>query len=365
MIPENKYLSDCKFFRGDIPCKPHKNEGVHCESCSHYTPLSSRILIIKLGAIGDVIRTTPLLHKIRKDFPKAEIWWLTYSPDVVPNLVDRILPFTLESILTIRATKFDILINLDKDTQACAIANQVEAISKSGFHLVNGKPAPINELSRAKFLTGLFDDVNQQNTKSYLEEIFEICGWKFKGEEYILDCDESVKWRINSEGKNIVGLNTGCGDRWVSRLLPDEYWIELITKLQDNGYFPILLGGKQEHEKNQNFAEITGAAYLGHFSLSVFISLMNQCDAVVTAVTMGMHIAIGLKKQVILMNNIFNPKEFELYGRGEIVQPDLQCKCFFSPKCKNPDYFCMESLKPEKLFAAVVRCFKNGSNPSK
>ena len=349
------YFRDCKYFRGDVPCRPHKSEGVHCETCSHYTPLVERFLIIKLGAIGDVIRTTPLLHKIKKDFPTAEIWWLTYTPDIVPSVVDKVLPFTLESIVTLQAIQFDMLINLDKDLQACSLANTVKASKKYGFHLYDGKPAPVSSLSEQKFLTGLFDDVNQANKKSYLEEIFEICGWKFNGEEYILDCDDTIKWSTNPEGKKVVGLNTGCGDRWVSRLLPDEYWIELITLLQYEGFYPVLLGGKQEHEKNLSFSNKTGALYLGHFSLPVFISLMNQCDAIVTAVTMGMHLAIALKKQVILMNNIFNPNEFELYGRGEILAPDLACTCFFSPKCKNPDYFCMDSLKPEKIFNSVKR----------
>lgn len=349
------YLEDCRYFRGDIPCRPHKTESVHCNDCSYYSKIAKRILIIKLGAIGDVIRTTPLLHKIKADYPDAAIWWLTYSPDVVPSIVDKVLNFNLESILMLEETKFDILINLDKDTQACALTNRIEADAIYGFVLKDGKPAPANELSVPKFLTGLFDDVNKANEKSYLEEIFEICGWKFSGEEYILETDNTIQWTIESGGKKIVGLNTGCGDRWISRLLPDDYWVELIEMLIGGGYYPLLLGGRQEHEKNTMLSEKTGAAYLGHFSLPVFISLVNQCDAVVSAVTMGMHIAIALKKPLILMNNIFNPKEFELYGRGEIVQPDKECKCFFSPKCRNEDYFCMESLYPHIIYNALVR----------
>jgi heptosyltransferase-2 len=56
--------TDCRHFRGDVPCTPHKKDGVHCESCPFYDPVDKKILIIKLGAIGDVIRTTPLLHRL-------------------------------------------------------------------------------------------------------------------------------------------------------------------------------------------------------------------------------------------------------------------------------------------------------------
>ena len=37
--------------------------------CSYYDPVDKKILIIKLGAIGDVIRTTPLLHKLKATYP--------------------------------------------------------------------------------------------------------------------------------------------------------------------------------------------------------------------------------------------------------------------------------------------------------
>lgn len=351
------YKSDCREYLGHIPCKPHKEYGVHCDNCQYYDKLEGRILIIKLGAIGDVIRTTPLLHKLKEVYPNHEIWWLTYTPDIVPSLVDRIYNYDIESIEVIKQTKFDVLINLDKDTQAGAIANITQAENKFGFTLENGKPAPINELARHKFLTGLFDDLNKENTKSYPEEIFEICGFKFNNEEYILE-SESYNWNLDSYGAKIIGLNTGCGARWTSRLWSDENWIKLIIKLIKNNYYPILLGGKQEHEKNLMFEEKTGAKYLGYFPLKKFISLVNQTDAVVSAVTMGMHIAIGLKKPLILMNNIFNPKEFELYGRGEIIQPSKECKCYFSAKCRNDEYFCMDHLSVEQIFDAILRALK-------
>ena len=353
----NKYYPDCRYFRGDIPCRPHKFNGYHCETCPDYSKTNSRILIIKLGAIGDVIRTTPLLTKIKDEEPNVEIWWLTYSTEIVPSIVDKVLAFTLENIITLKSIEFSKIINLDKDYHACALAEEMKANQKLGFTMINGKPTPANESAVPKFLTGLFDDINKGNNKSYLEEIFEICGWKFEGQEYILEFDSSKKWDIPSNGKKIIGLNTGCGARWVSRLWDNKNWIELIGQLKDKGYFPILLGGKQEDENNRELEKESGAFYAGYFSLQDFITLMNQCDCVVSAVTMGMHIAIGLKKPLILMNNIFNPNEFELYGRGEIVMPEKECKCFFSPKCQNDEYFCMDSLKATTIFDAIERQF--------
>ncbi len=349
------YYADCSQFKGYIPCAPHKETGVHCKDCSYYSPKKDKILIIKLGAIGDVIRTTPLLHKLIAEHPESELWWLTYSPEIVPSVVHKTFKFNSENILLMEETEFGAVVNLDKDTQACALAKRLKSGKLYGFTLVNGRPAPANELAHEKFLTGLFDDVNKANKKSYPEEIFEICGYKFQGEEYILDIDNSYSWDLGNEGKTIVGLNTGCGDRWVSRLWAEEKWIELISMIKQEGMFPLLLGGKQEHEKNLRMAERSGACYKGHFSLQQFLTLVNQCDIVVTAVTMALHIAVGLKKKVVLMNNIFNPAEFELYGRGEIVMPDRECTCYFSPACRNKEYFCMDSLHAQKLMDSVKR----------
>ena len=351
-----EYYRDCRYFRGDVPCRPHKMTGVHCPECREYDKKTSIVLIIKLGAIGDVIRTTPLISRIRSVYPDSEIWWLTYSPDILPPSVDKILPFTLESILQIRATGFKVLINLDKDPHACALAKQVESDLKIGYILnSDGKPDFVDHNARNKFLTGIFDDVNKANRKSYLEEIFEICGWEFKGEEYVLEINNNTKIDIPANGKKIIGLNTGCGDRWKSRLWNTDNWISLIKLLTDKDFFPVLLGGAQENEKNLKLGQATGAYYPGFYPLKEFISLVNNCDLVVTAVTMALHIAIGLKKKVVLMNNIFNPYEFELYGRGEIVQPAKECQCFFSPNCTNNDYFCMDSLTPEMIMSAIIK----------
>ncbi len=349
------YKSDCRHFVGTVPCKPHKTKGYHCATCPDYDKSSGIVLIIKLGAIGDVIRTTPLILKIKKEYPDKKIWWLTYSPEIVPSIVDKVLPYNVESIEIIKSVNFDIAINLDKDLQAGAVINSVKAKSKFGYTIIDGLPAPINDLAVDKFITGIFDDANKANKLSYLQEIFKICGWEFEGEEYILDCNNTILWDLMNGGKQIIGLNTGCGARWVTRLWSDDNWIELINRLQEAGYFPLLLGGSQEDEKNKNYASKTGAFYPGYFSLSNFISLMNQCDAIVSAVTMGMHIAVGLKKPLILMNNIFNPAEFELYGRGEIVQPNVECTCFFSPNCTNDNYFCMDHLTVDSIFNAIIR----------
>lgn len=352
--------TDCRYFKGDVPCSQNKQFGVMCNNCEFYRKTNVKILIIKLGAAGDVIRTTPLLYPLKEEYPDGKIFWLTYTPELVPVnsdiCADVVLKCTFQNAMYLREMEFDVVINLDKDREAISLMNNIKAKKKFGYTIKDGLCYPVNELAEHKFLTGVFDNLSKENKKNYLEEIFEICGYKFKKEKYILELDKHFdgKWDIATQ-KNVIGLNTGCGERWTSRLWSDDNWINLINRLTDNGYEVVLLGGHQEDLKNRLYAENTKAKYFGHFSLKTFVNLVNKCDIVITQVTMTMHISIGLNKKLVLMNNIFNPNEYELYGNGEIIQPRKECKCYFSPKCVNPEYSCMDYLLPEDVYNSAIK----------
>ncbi|MCO6466688.1 MAG: glycosyltransferase family 9 protein [Bradyrhizobiaceae bacterium] len=348
------YRADCIHFVGCVPCKPNKMYGAECSDCSYYTQRKGRILVIKLGAAGDVIRTTVILSSIREVYPEHEIWWITETPQLLPSSVHKRLEFNLANTLLVQATEFDVVYSLDKDAFACALELSVTKKQTFGFTLQDGLPAPANELARHKFITGIFDRANKANTLSYQQEILELCGFTYTGQEYELDVPGASPLVIESSAP-VVGLNTGCGDRWVSREWPLDYWKQLITQLADWKYTVVLLGGPAEHERNIELSSQTQAVYRGTYSLPDFVAVVNRCDVVVSAVTMAMHVAIAMKKPLVLMNNIFNKHEFELYGRGEIIEPPLECQCFFGQTCTNTEYRCMDHLMPQTVADAVKR----------
>lgn len=351
---------DCRHFRGDIPCKPNKLRNKKC-SCDEYVQVSHRILIIKLGALGDVIRSTALLVRYRKMYPNAHITWITHSPDILPHdgSIDVIARFEYKTILPLYSKEFDIAINLDKDAEACTLLSQLNAKKKYGYTIKDNHLAGTNAAADRKIVTGLFDDESKANTKSYPQEIFDICELDFQKEEPVLNVNKELvkKWEVMKEkaqGKKIVGLNTGCGPRWNTRLWPNEYWMELIGQLQKAGYYPVALGGEAEDHRNKAFSAKTGVYYPGTYSLEEFIAITANCDAIVTAVSMMMHIAIGLKRPLVLFNNIFNKHEFEMYGRGIIVEPTTGCDDFYGNTCTR-EKCCMNDLPVEHVFAAVKK----------
>jgi heptosyltransferase-2 len=67
-----------------------------------------------------------------------------------------------------------------------------------------------------------------------------------------------------------------------------------------------------------------------------------------------MHIAIALGKPLVLFNNIFNKHEFELYGKGKIIEPVSGCDCYYGSVCKRERY-CMYDISPDCVLDTIVK----------
>jgi heptosyltransferase-2 len=313
-------------------------------------------LVIKLRAAGEVIRNTPLLRKIHAEHPGAKIFWLTQYPELLPKeAIHKVLPWNFESTLILKDLEFDVLYSLDKDLEACALANQVRAKKKKGFTQKNGVILPFDEDSRRKWTTGAFDDLMKANRRHYIEEIFEICGFQFAEESYWLPRFEAPRVDLDRSRK-VIALNTGAGDMWKPRLYSEKRWEELAKHLISEGHEVFLTGGPSEHERNQRIAKTSGAKYFGTLPMLQFIGLLSLADVIVTSVSFAFHVGVGLGKRIVLLNNTFNASEFYMYGKGKILEPNLPClMCYkndFDEKCVTRD--CMDLITSEQVAKEVA-----------
>jgi heptosyltransferase-2 len=67
-----------------------------------------------------------------------------------------------------------------------------------------------------------------------------------------------------------------------------------------------------------------------------------------------MHIALGLGKKMVLFNNIFNKHEFDVFGRGEIIEPETGCDCYYGAQCSR-ERICMKDISVDSVFDAIQR----------
>src|SRR5207247_7317439 len=97
-------------------CLWHRR-GVALCTCDRYERVEERILIVKLDAMGDVLRSTALLPALAEAHPRAAITWITRK-ESVPLLqrnpyVAEVLELGPEAIVHLQTRAFDRVINLD------------------------------------------------------------------------------------------------------------------------------------------------------------------------------------------------------------------------------------------------------------
>src|SRR5512137_1867749 len=111
----NPYPPACKHFTGYKPCFPNTN----ClEGCVDFDPIGTRILIVNLDAMGNVLVTTSILPAIKRKYPSSHVAWITLK-DAAPLLannpyIDAVYLWEPESWLVLQHVAFDVALNVDK-----------------------------------------------------------------------------------------------------------------------------------------------------------------------------------------------------------------------------------------------------------
>jgi ADP-heptose:LPS heptosyltransferase len=362
--------TDCKHYPGNKPCVPSKREGKKCDDCNYYEPVNFKILIIKLDATGDVLRTTSILPALKREYPKSHITWITKrnAKDLFTNnpLVDEIYLFEdNDTVARLMVEKFNLLIHPDASPVSGSLASIAIAEIKKGYLLdAKGKVVPVNEEAVEWLEMGAFDDFKKKNAKTYQEIIHNIAGLKYhKDEIQVFLNQKEIDFKNEfytvhnlKRFKYFIGLNTGAGTRWQFKQWHLEGYIELIEKLSANKEIGILLyGGPDELERNKilknKFPHLIDTGT--NNSLRQFISLLDLCDVLVTSDTMALHATTALKKKIVCLFGPTSHTEIEDYGRIEKVIPDLDCLVCYKPLC-DFKVTCMGSITSEMVYKKVI-----------
>lgn len=360
---------DCVHFRGDVPCAPSKEHGVVCDGCSHFRKTSKRVLVIKLDAMGDVLRTTCILRPIRAAWPDATVTWIT-APTTVPLLrglpsVVEVLPADHRALALLSTTRFDLALGLDAGPESARLTTLAQADEKRGFGVdERGAVRPLNAGAEAWFQLGLFDALKQANRRTYQELIVEAAGLAGPPGpiELALAADErrdaarrAVEWERRWPR---IGLNLGAGDRWRSKQWPLDHFRALTSSLL--AAYPssavLLYGGPSEREAMD---ALSGGWPPGRVlatgcdnSPRAFAALIGECDVMVTVDTLAMHVALAMRRRVVALFGPTSAAEIELYGLGAKLTPPGGCGCFYRPRCSRVQP-CLATIAPETVLAAI------------
>jgi ADP-heptose:LPS heptosyltransferase len=358
---------DCRYFNGYKPCKYMRL----CRDCPYYDPPSPRVLLINLHALGDVLRTTALLPKIRRKYPEAFITWLTMPASKAllqgNPLIDQILYWNPEILEGLRAREFDILLNVDKAVESCGLAMSIEAFDKRGFGLNRfGTITQLNPEADYLYYLGLDDEEKFfKNKKSELQLLAEAFGFEYQPDEYSLELDPEEKAMARrfreavpiASDEIAVGINTGCSNLYPFKRWRPEYQAKIADRIQQeiSGTQVLLLGGKEDTERNRTIQKIAKTTVIPTPTaqgLRNGIIFEDACDVIVSGDSLGMHLAIGLKKEVVAWFGLSCAQEIELFGRGTKLKADVKCGPCWKRYCDN-DPLCVDSIDPDEVIAAV------------
>jgi heptosyltransferase-2 len=370
----------CKNFSGYKPCISYKNcleNGCQADIPENHNGV--KILIISLEALGAVLGNTAILPAIKRKFPESTIYWLTMenAQKLLHNnkFIDRVFVWNDEQRMILRNIEFDYVMNSDKSDYACAFTNELRAKTKLGFLLnEDGKIIPANKGALYSYLLGNDDQLKfRENKRTGLDILHEAFELEYKMDEYSFAFDETEKTFIDNykneikynPAKTYIGFNTGCSDLYPNKKMTINQHIQLINELGgDNDKVIVLLGGREDSERNLQIINsvnknikhkiISTPTTLG---LRRGVCFMDICDLVISGDSLGMHMAIALKKYIIVWFGLSCAAEIELYGRGEKLIPEgLECSPCWKKVCPF-NLECIDMIDLNKIIA-LTKNFK-------
>ena len=328
-----------------------------------------KLLIIKLGALGDVLRTTPLLTAFKKKDPLGSITWVAdpANVDVLKGnpYIDRLMDSSAATSEWLQTQHFDLAVCLDKEPEATALLSVSNSTKKMGFARDKaGVLCAADPLSDYALRLGVDDDLKfRRNQKSYQEISFEQLGMSFDGEEYVFSVDEASATAArnylkkigvgpHSLARPVVGLNTGSGTRFAGKKLPMETYARLAEEFHEKMKGTVfLLGGDEEIKRNETIQKmaVCPTVNTGSHPIRVFAAFVKMCDLVVTGDTTAMHVAIAVKTPVVAYFASTCAQEIEMYGRGRKIVSGISCAPCYKKICPI-DEQCMKDMGIAQIF---------------
>jgi len=291
-----------------------------------------KILIIKTGAQGDVLRTTAVLHLFKNEL----VYWLT-KENAVPLLqnnpyIKHIIAYSNKNILL--GINFDLILSLDDEEEYCKLASEIKTKKLTGaYYDYKENKRKYTEDSSSWFDMGVIskygietaNKLKKQNKLTYQEHLFRMLNKHFNNEPYILNITKP-----NNLPKVIVGIEKRSGNRWPMKQW--EKYNELISLLKNDGYEIKVL------EERPN--------------LKYYIEDINNCGLIITGDTLAMHIALALNKRVIALFGPTPAEEIASYNKLIKIKVKTDCYCCYRRDSENKEK-CIDSIPVEDVYEAV------------
>ena len=332
------------------------------------------ILVIKIGAVGDVILVTAALKALRERFPQARIVCLVgeesrtilqrcpYVDELI--MIDakshrRRLWRVLKCGRKLARNKFDKVIDFQNNRVShflsfCSFARERYGYRRKwGFFLNRPVPLPEHPLPpvphQFEVLKALDVPVPPEGLRLEL--------WPSENDyKHIQDLFESEWLGVHH---NVVGIHLAASPRWKTKNWPLEHAARLCDLLAAKNIRVVITGADKDFGAGLEIMRLTKskpANFIGKTDIMEMAALIGRCRVFVTPDSAPMHMAAAMGTSFIAF---FGPtaafRHLPPSERYVVFQKKLPCVPCYSPACRIKTHACMNDITPEEVAEQVVR----------
>ncbi|HDT14951.1 MAG TPA: glycosyltransferase family 9 protein [Firmicutes bacterium] len=326
-----------------------------------------KILVIRPGAIGDVLLTTPFVRALKKALPGAVIDYAVrpFAAEVLegnPN-IDNIRLIEKRGVISdmkfyrsIAAAKYDIVFDLFGNLRTALITFFSGARYRTGFnfrfrkYFYNVKVVPYPDaVYNVYFHLQLLFPAGIKNDGEETEI--------FLSEENEAKADEFIGGLRKKNSGSVVGFNPA--GTWYTKKWPEKSYSGLGNMIIDEYQEAciVILWGPGEKETALRAAEGIKAkerVFLSpETSLKEMAAMIKKMDVLVSNDGAGKHLAVAVKTPAVTIYGPTNHISWNPGGSGEYPAVFSRESCAPCDRTSCEKFVCMESISPSEVMEKI------------
>ena len=320
------------------------------------------ILVVRLGALGDIVHTIPAVAALRRAYPAARIDWLVEAKhreilDLVP-VIDRLIVVRDPSFLAwvdatrqVRSSRYDVALDFQGLMKSAVLARASGARRVLGFSIWHVR----EKGARPFYSEGV--DVESVHVIQKNLRLLEGLGLDETAIEFPLNrVDSGARDAMleQSAGAPYAVINPGAA--WPNKRWPPQHYGELAAFLLEvRGIVPFVLWGPAEAPLAQAVVDASsGAARLAPPTrIADMVEVFRSAALVISGDTGPLHIAAAVGTPTVSIFGPTDPARNGPHTTADIaVSRFAACGCHYDRRCHLSEW-CLASLPVAEVTAAV------------
>lgn len=322
------------------------------------------ILIVRLGALGDVVHAIPAAAALRAAFPDARIDWLVEARhrellDLV-TVLDRVLVVKrasvagwTEAVRALRQTRYDVALDLQGLMKSAVFARASGAARVIGFSIWHLR----EKTARPFYSQTGSDDPGSHVIRKNLR-LLETVGVRDDRVVFPFAHVESAALRsvrtLVGDGQPFALINPGAA--WPNKRWPPERFGETAAFLRDvRGISSFVLWGPGEEMLARAVSESSAAAArpAPPTSIADLVALSRDASLMISGDTGPLHIAAAAGTPTVAIFGPTDPSRNGPWSPDDVVISRYEgCGCHYDRRCRRSSW-CLGGITVAEVTAAI------------